>query len=216
VAVEDVLRLRDQDRDVLLKLYRNARRPAATERLAGVLAVIGNEQVAAVFCEALTNRYAGKRLRDLDAGVLFSLPEKLGVLARKSDVAFEFLKQGVERSFWERYSLWRARTVPDTWRMGLLRGSCIRGLGLSGRPAVTELLDQLHERSTNSDFDRGDKVGRAFSGAAFHYDMILVKGEGWQVRFALRQIGDMERITNRRAWRESERGKKWAPMPIFR
>lgn len=92
---------------------------------------------------ALTMEYSGKSLTADENALLPLLLMRLGVMARRSDRAFEFLKGCVEPDFWQDHCRWscteetRERTVLHLVKCALL------GLAVSGRPEATNVFIEI-------------------------------------------------------------------------
>ena len=213
---ELLVRLTEQDRDVLMEWYKHTKQLDRRFAVTIALGYVGNEETVALFKHTLLEEYRGRRLSNkhlephgfTEVEVFYQTVIGLGMLAQKSDSAFEFLKQALAKEFWMTHTTWIPTARADA--QGILSASTIQAIGLSGRPEVRELLLRLSGADLDypSEFD-GVRSIRDCSGSvctAAFYDYVL-RTRGLE---ALRLSFGDERIDEYyKEWAVSDDGKQW-------
>lgn len=184
------------------------------------LGFVGGDATVPVFKRALTDEFSRRRLDPGIPGritrevlVLRQTVSALGLIAERSNAAFDFLKQGADPAFWKREAHWQLDvSSEDEYR--ILAGKCIAAIGMSGRKEAPEFFESLartmkppvmmrwpYERTLNDDVVNG----------AYYY--ATVRDEGRQVLIS-RLLGDetdvFEALKPQVNWAATPEGKKWA------
>ena len=131
--------------EFLIQKYREIDAITNKAGLIRLMAYTGGDKVFEVFAHTLTNELAGRALTREEAGIVGYMPQLMGILARRSDLAFEFLKTGMEPDFWRQNISWKTQIEEEQPRV--LCGSCLKGLALSGRPGVKEIITSLRSQT---------------------------------------------------------------------
>lgn len=172
--------------------------------LFSVLTYHGADAAIEFLAETLTNRFRGKRLDQKEEWLLLHLPSDIGLLARRNDRAFVFLRQGLNLEFWRENLGWLSDDADRSIR--ILVAMTLRGIGTSGRPEAGGILSE--ERKPGSNTMRLGLQG-ALMDAAFWHWLALNEGE----RFYRGEVsGTGEQVMSRfSAWRErTSEGQEWA------
>ena len=173
------------DEAQLLEAYRRTSKLTERSGLVWVLAHVGSEETAKAFIFTLTQEFKGAKLvadeggtRGSEAGVMQTIVDCMGLLATRSDTAWEYVKQGTEPSYWQQSVSWTSSTGGEIY--GLLAASAIQSVGMANRPDVRQTIDNLKARPP---LDVGVPVSmrRVFDGdvmqAAFYADLREEKGD---------------------------------------
>ena len=198
---------------MLVQLYQQTTNLADRNALTMALGLIGDEEVVAMFKNALTQEHAGKTLTSGYPGktdeeyTLFNTVVAMGFLAAKYDSAYDFVKKGTDPWFWHNQIQWSSNRGSET--EGLLTSYGIQAIGMSGRSDAPRILEQLKSTDMVNRVDGDDPTARNFSGsvlqAAFYYDLIQQYGME-----ALRNnIFTENRMALFLQWKKTENGKKW-------
>lgn len=131
--------------EFLIQKYREIDAITNKAGLIRLMAYTGGDKVFEAFAHTLTNELAGCALTRDEAGIVGYMPQLMGILARRSDLAFEFLKTGMEPDFWRQNISWKTQIEEEQPRV--LCGSCLKGLALSGRPGVNEIITSLRSQT---------------------------------------------------------------------
>jgi hypothetical protein len=165
------------DQTALVKAYNERTNLVDRESLIWALAYIGNEEVFPLLKNTMETEFAGRNLTEREKNVMQNIPLALGLLARRSLRAKNYLKQGINPTFWTNCISWKTRDTPDT--MGILAGNSIGGLAHCGSSEVPIILAILKTLSLHNEVDP-EPGARSLDGAlvdaAFHYGMIRDKG----------------------------------------
>jgi hypothetical protein len=170
---------------MLLEAYRNTRKLNERSALVWVLAKVGGNETAKAFIFTLTEEFKGAKLVGDEGGslgseeaVMQTIAGCLGLLATRSDVAWDYLKGATEPTFWQRIVGWNSSTGREI--IGLMTASAIQSVGMANRDGVREILQKLKER-TPSDIAGPRFARRVFDGdivqAAFYADLRQEKGD---------------------------------------
>ena len=157
--------------DLLIQKYREIDAFTNKPGLIRLMAYTGGDKVFELFAHTLTNELAGRTLTRTDGAIVGNIPQLIGILARKSDPAFEFLKAGMQPAFWKQNATWKTQTGSDLPR--ILAENCLSGLALSGRKEGGEIINGLRNGTSNP------YVREICSGAvdaAFKLDLITQYG----------------------------------------
>jgi len=203
------------DAPKLAKLYQGTTNLEERLAVTYALALVGADEALELFKRTLTNDYYGRKLAPGEISVLANTVTALGFVARRSDSAYEFLKQGTDPLFWKRTVSWP--TYADTF--GYLTSQSIGALGLSGRPDVREFLAQRGIHDLRNPFvDRADPTGRDFRAviARAAYQDYLLRQMGYEEFVNGYFLGCFLDALGRDAhdhyyteWRKSEEGEYW-------
>jgi len=134
--------------DLLIRKYREIDAFTNKPGLIRLMAYTGGDKVFELFAHTLTNELAGRTLTRTDGAIVGNIPQLIGILARKSDPAFEFLQAGLQPAFWQPNATWKTQTGSDLSR--ILIGACIKGLALSGRNEGKEIVYGFRTQGANS------------------------------------------------------------------
>lgn len=111
-----------------------------------VLAYGGGDRALSVLSNALTQEYNGKSLTPEENALLPVLLMRMGVMARRSDRAFAFLKQCVEPDFWQEHCRWTcADETKDRTILHLVQ-CALEGLAVTGRPEALDVFTEIRNR----------------------------------------------------------------------
>lgn len=202
------------DVDYLNQCYRARTNPLDRMELTRVLAAIGNEETVQLFIHCLNEEQAGKVFKEQEAGIeqdpefaLWSTVTALGVLASKSDMAFEFLKRSVRPEYWNTAINWQSHRGDRS--AGLMTDWAIQAVGNTGRREAREILTELLRNPPTPWPPSAPEARRrtfrsAIISAAFRLDYIeqygqevAKAGKGPDPRYAYP------------IWEKSEKGKVW-------
>jgi hypothetical protein len=192
----DIIKLTPADKGLLLQLYRQEPSLAKKRNLTRALGFIGDEEVVEVFKHTLSDQYAGQKLSvgkgdnetDEELGMQVTV-SALGFLAGKSDSAYELLKKGANWKFWKDYC--KFTPVNGVNFYGRMADSSITGIGHSGRPDATNVLQtlksQLHydgpwvDAGFAYDMIRQQGMDR-YRYLYFHFDQCMAEFHNWTVQ----------------------------------
>jgi hypothetical protein len=207
------------DEKLLLEAYRKMDLRERTG-IIWVLARIGGEQTVTAFIYTLTEEFKGRTLSGFEnrtnneVAVMEAISHCMGFLAQREDKAWKFLHESIEPSYWQKAILWKSSMGNDAY--GILAGNSIAGLGMSGRTAVPEMLQQL-KKSPPVDTTTPPDLRGGFDGAilqaAYYYDLLQLKGkDGFHAWFSgISDVFDADGSWAR--WKATTNGaawKKWA------
>ena len=184
----------------LIRRYRAIPSLGDKQHLLRILAYRGGEKSVDLLVKAMTVECRGRKLSYAEDTVMIFLPQLMGVLAREHDSARRFLEEARNPSFWTARRKWES---DRGWYVDqVLAGSALRGLALTGTPAVHELLASYRSRS--DDVAR-DLVG-AIVTAAWMYRRVIEHGLEKTMDDILYRAGDLTDIS---AWAETDEGREW-------
>jgi len=191
--------LRASDKELLFNYYRATTNLAEKCSLNWTLGLIQDEATVKLFMGTLTNDYRGKVLPDREETFLLSTLEVLGLLAARSDSAYEFLKRATEPQFWKPIGLSRESGSLDD----VLASKSFAALGLSGRADAAGVFEQARLNHTKLPFEC---YGGLREGAFYlHLTRAHTRPE---VDSVLRTLES--RLEAFQAWRaNTEEGRKW-------
>lgn len=190
--------------DLLIQKYREIDAFTNKPGLIRLMAYTGGDKVFELFAHTLTNELAGRTLTRTDGAIVGNIPQLIGILARKSDQAFEFLKAGMQPAFWKQNATWKTQTGSDLPR--ILAENCLSGLALSGRKEGGEIINGLRNGTSNP------YVREICSGAvdaAFKLDLITQYGiagfldnvANGDINVTMKAFETWLKTTNGMAWR---------------
>lgn len=110
----------------LLARYREIKSVTNKLSIARALAASGGDEVADLFFNTVTRDYQGREVTMSEGMQLGYLIVLLGQVARRSERAFDILRQGTAPEFWRVRITWRT-PLPDESSQILVK-ACIRGL----------------------------------------------------------------------------------------
>jgi len=210
---EFITGLTEQDKELLVKLYRQTTNVLDRLAITWALAYVGDEEVVELFKESLLHQFAGRKLtvgfpdKTDEENVLFDTVRALGLLATKYDSAYSFLKQGTDPWFWKANVAWSSNRGRDT--VGILTGESIAAMGLSDKPETVNVINGLKSMDLINRTGADDRKARNFAGAvvqaAFYYDVIQRHGMDC---FRKNFVGE-ERGRLWEEWKSSDTGKQW-------
>jgi len=198
------------DKEVLTKIYQMRTNAFDRINLVFVLGQIGDEQTLELFKKTLFEDYAGRTFFDDyrivgigEEDMLILTVNGIAGLAERFDSAFELLKQATDQWFWKEKVKWTSDKGADT--VGIITGSSIQALGLTGRKEVPEILERLKKGELRNRTGGDDPHARTFYGdivsAAYYYEC----------RYKLRKSGGstVRSFDDFDTWCKSDSGKKW-------
>ena len=188
----------------LIEHCREISNPTNASGLFSVLAYHGNDAAFEFLSETLTNRFRDQRLSAEQEAVLIHLVSDMGLLARRNDRAFLFLRQGLNSEFWRGSLGWLSHDAEGTIRT--LMAMTLRGIAASGRPEAASIL--VEQREPDSDVMRLGLQG-ALVDSAFWLWLALNKSE----QFYSSELGGQgEQVMSQfSAWRQrTSEGQEWA------
>ena len=203
--------VKEEDRSVLLTLYRQSR---LIDRRCVLwsLAFLGGEDVFELFRYSLIDEFKGQRLGAADTVGpdeelrLFETAMALGLVAHGSDAAYEFCKTGTDPWFWKENCGWMSSRGSDSY--AILATACINAVSLSGREDARDFLESLKSKDVVNRTVEGGVGGRNFAGTlvdgAFHLRMSDSIGYD---RWRLASFGELRREWAE--WKATEEGKAW-------
>jgi hypothetical protein len=206
----DLKGLTQKDQAVFLEIFERPHKAGdlnAKGRIAAILACIGDDRIASSFIDCLTNRFVGQEMTIEDEAVLWSqLPIDLGCLAYKSDRAYGFLKRTMEPGFWDGVRL--PQPGKDSpWRPPeMIRGSCMRGLALSGR---SEVGTHLERWKSDPRLVLESDAHAMLLYMAFDVDLAADHGREWIIDNYILSYSSEHNTERHGEWRQTENGKKW-------
>ena len=186
----------------LIAYYR--RLPSITNKLglAGALAYAGGEASVDLLIYSLTQEYAGpssESPREV-ALVTGGLPRYLGLAAAHSERAYQFLRDGLNPSFWTTNSPWSKPSLEPSYA---LPQACIAGLVISGRDDAWQMVLNL---KYNPDANYVRNVCGAICDAAFEHAMMAEMG---REEFLDNPLEPSDSIHRMRQWWKTPAGKEW-------
>jgi hypothetical protein len=198
-----LVQLKPEDQKVFLPRYENQQ---LTNKLALTIALawIGDENVVSAFKKTLLERKPDRPLSLEERNVMLFTIEGMGLLARRSDSAWEFLNQAIDPRFWKSNASFDLGGGSDQYRWLAVRA--ISSLGYSGRPEVEVLFQRLKENPFISDGQGGGwLLDSALIDGIFFNELIQNRG----IDYLKRIYGTEESVREFQAWKESETGKNW-------
>lgn len=148
ITYETFSKFTPQDVDYLNKCYRDRTNLLDRLELTRVLGVMGNEETVRLFIRCVLEEQNGKIFTEQDAQVgrnqelvLWSTVTSLGMLASRSDTAFDFLKRTIRPEYWSAAINWQSHYGDDS--VGLMTNWAIQALGNTGRQEARLILTEL-------------------------------------------------------------------------
>jgi len=189
--------------ELLIQKYREIDAITNKAGLIRLMAYTGGDRVFELFASTLTNELSGRTISGAEAAIVVFMPELIGILARKCDPAFEFLKAGLQPGFWKQNATWKTEAGPDLPR--ILVGGCIKGLALSGRNDGKEIIHGFRTQRANS-YVRA--IDSSVVGSAFILDYINEYGlEGYLDNIATCDLD--VKMKAYVAWTKTSNGVAW-------
>ena len=188
----------------LIEHCREISNPTNASGLFSVLAYHGNDAAFEFLSDTLTNRFRDQRLSAEQEAVLIHVVADMGLLARRNDRAFLFLRQGLNSEFWRGNLGWLSHDPEGLIRT--LMAMTLRGVAASGRPEAASIL--VEQRKPDSDVMRLGLQG-ALMDSAFWLWLALNKGE----QFYGGEVGGQgeQVMLQFSAWRQRTiEGQEWA------
>jgi hypothetical protein len=188
---------------LLIQKYREISGLTNKSGLINLMAYTGGDKVFELFANTLTNALAGRTLTRADEAIVGYMPQLIGILARKSDPAFEFLKAGLQPAFWQKNATWKTQTGSDQPR--ILIGACINGLALSGRKEGKEIVYGFRTLGANPYL-------RAIDGSVVDSVFMLdsIDQNGLEAYLDSRTVGDLETVMQPfETWLKTTNGMAW-------
>jgi hypothetical protein len=211
--LELVKGLTSSDLDALLRLYRQETNLVRRRAMTLALGFAGEERAVPLFTNTLTGEFRGRRLMDRgnstvnEEGVMLTTLEMLGMLAAKSDAAYDFLKRGLDPVFWQQNLKWSTQDTADEY--GVLAGRALGSLAYSGRPEIPGLLQKLKDNPMLNTADPRVDLRRTGEGsvvdAAFWYDLTQQRG----LDYIKRICGTEQVFEEWNRWKETQSGRRW-------
>lgn len=209
---ETIKLLVPKDKDILLKLYRQEQSLVKKHALIIALGQIGDEEIVRIFIHALSDEYAGRKLKgggpeSNEDVVMMATVSGLGFLAGKSDSAYEFLKKGIDPKFWKETCKFIPANDPGLY--GTLAGDAIEAIGRSGRPDASNILEALKPLPLVNYLDNSimqESFEGAVFDAAFANDMISQKGMDYYRYLYFNPDASLQRMQE---WQKSGIGLEW-------
>jgi hypothetical protein len=149
----------------------------------------------------LEHEHANKTLTSEEEQQLFFHLRSLGLLAHTNAIAFEYLEEGSEPSFWtsrRRWSSWRGN-----WSDSVLANYAIQGLGLTGRTNIIHVLENLASREDGIHPPRPILRGAIVTAVFYHQ---------YRIAHNDKEVEDM--LRNRESdlyeeWKRTSDGERW-------
>lgn len=190
-----------QEEAQLLTTYRNSTNLFGRFGIAHALACGGGDESFKMFKYTLEEEFRGKPLSSEDEGIVLLTARLLGLLAPRSDTAWEYLKAGCFPQYWATIQKWKGtRLDTDSY----LADYCIQGVGSVGTAEARTFLEQLKNRLTR---DEARDVYGAVLSAAGQLDIAEEQG---RVKFLdeifMREPQEYDFYTK---WKMSEKAKPW-------
>jgi hypothetical protein len=169
--------------------------------LAEALSRFQDDEAASAIIELLREGFTGVNLDNEQEpglyGGISGVVLALGHTARKSDVAYEFLKEGINPDFWSGLVNWESK-IKENLCAGYA-SLAIQGLGKSGRPEVPQILQELKKRDqiirTPNPEHSSQRAGGIATAARLHSN-------------ALREQSGLPKV-DFEEWRQTPEGKEW-------
>jgi hypothetical protein len=198
--------IQPEDVAVLLQTYEARTNVVDREALIWALGKVGDRRVVERFKQALLTDYSGATLTSREQTTYRAHILMLGVLGKDHESAFEFIKQGTSPLFWKATLRWQSATPAEPHVS--CAGTCISALGLTGRPEVRLILEQL-KTSDLSDPSNTNPLRRSNEGAvvsaAYYLDAIEEIGRD---KFLEQYYGPID-VAPMMRWRTSEKARPW-------
>ncbi len=176
--------LNSKDIDALIERYRSTPSASAKAGIAKALAHQGDDRVVALFWNTLTKEFAGRRFQEgkqdtYEWSNVAHLVSLLGLLAPRSEKAYDFLTNGVQPSFWQTNVTWSVHRQPAT---DYLVKESIIGLATSARDDAWHVVLNLKAKADAAYLKT--YAGAITDAAFFHYSLTnqsKVVGTGNQI-----------------------------------
>ena len=201
--------------DSLIQMCRASTNPEQKIAIIWTLGLAGTSNATAELIAQVTNQYVGKWFTAgaIDGGsdeeqVFFIAVSALGFAGAHDDNAYAFLKRGLDADFWTRTISWQSKRGDGTH--DLLTAMAISAIGMTGRPDVPSILQDLKPRCEPSAslvlVPRRRNNAGSVTQAAF-YNWVIQKYGAAHLR---ENFFGEARDPLRQEWKESEEGKKWS------
>jgi hypothetical protein len=197
----------------LVSLYQRIPEITNKYHIVRILAFGGGSLGARTLMNAVTNEYSDRTLGVQEHAVLTYIPQLLGVLARHSQEAFEFLKAASCPKFWLERRLWDAGLQGGVDHLAcIMAGACIKGLAVSGRPEASELNNwyRTHPDEVTLFSTSGSVICRcdgALAEAAFKNYVVRERGITTAFDVVFYDSGVYMREFGR--WLQTDEGQRW-------
>jgi hypothetical protein len=206
-----------QNERQLLAAYQSAPLSNRTA-LVWTLAGIGGDETAKAFIHTLREEFAGKQLVADEGGslgneeaVMQAIANALGLVASRSEIANNFVRQAIQPTFWQETVKWQSSTGKEI--NGLLTSSTIQGLGMTDRADIPQLLLQLKD-SLPTDTTVPSRLRRSFAGDVVQAEYYLNQRTQLGNAAFYKWFLDLERDTfdadgSYRKWTATSGGAEW-------
>ena len=140
--------VRPEDKEWLMRMYRN--QPKANQRVAftWMLAYIGDDDVFKLFSDRLRLGPGSRVIETDDFWELEVLLDGMGVMAQTNDLGFRFLTNAISPDWWRKERKWREKRE-QVGRYGTLASSAVCALGLSARAEAGIIFDRMRKEGCN-------------------------------------------------------------------
>ena len=152
----------------------------------------------------LEREYPDQALTSEEEQVLFYQLQSLGLIAHTNAVAYQYLIDGTEPSFWTAKRRWMSSW--GNWSDGALANYAIQALGLTKRSDVVELLEKLASREDTVRPQR--QLLRAAIGTAIFYHQYRMTHDDNEVQKEIIKHGEREWELYQE-WKLTAEGKRW-------
>jgi len=145
--------LNRKDIDALIERYRRTPSASAKAGIAKALAHQGDDRVVALFWNTLTKEFAGRRFQESKQDTyewsnVAHLVSLHGLLARRSEKAYDVLENGVQPSFWQTNVTWSIHNGQSPTHY--LVGESINGLATCARDDAWQVILNLKTKSDSA------------------------------------------------------------------
>jgi hypothetical protein len=203
--------------DVIIEDYRKKTNLVDRIGLMWALALSEDERVVGLFKNTLFNEFNGQKIRDPggieydDEYVMIFTVFGFGFLGRQNDQAYELIKSGTNPDFWKQNIKWTTSDTGDS--LGVLTAMCIHALGITERPDVPQILEDLKKSPLINTADP-DIMARTFDGdllqAAFYRSLVKERGMDGFKKWLFRPPSDIfDEDGSWGKWCSSPDGQQW-------
>ncbi len=206
-------KLSDDQVDRLVREYFKYSTPLEKYGIIWALGFSQNDRAFDTLRYSVMEEYAGKELTRKDNAIQLGVVKKIGVLARHSDRAWNFLMQMTDENSWNRYEPWSEDYITQqkgsleaskNLVLSTLHGSLFGALGSSGRPEFELWANNLLENEP-SDFQKAS--ASSIKHSVFRYRQIRNNGYEYlydEILYDIR-MGSSAFII----WSRTPEGRKW-------